>query len=76
LLVTGLTTSLFTLAESTADADRRVPPDAYVLVAMTGYGRETDRQRSQKAGFDHHLVKPADFEKVRQILATVSETAS
>jgi PAS domain S-box-containing protein len=50
--------------------------DNIVLVAMTGYGRETDRQRSQKAGFDHHLVKPADFGKVRQILATVSETAS
>ena len=47
-----------------------------VLVAMTGYGRETDRQRSQEAGFDHHLVKPADFGKVQQILATVSEKAT
>ena len=47
-----------------------------VLVAMTGYGQETDRQRSQEAGFDHHLVKPADFEKVQQILATVSEKAT
>ena len=46
-----------------------------VLVAMTGYGRETDRQRSQEAGFDHHLVKPVDFGKVQQILATVSEKA-
>jgi CheY-like chemotaxis protein/two-component sensor histidine kinase len=44
-----------------------------VLVAMTGYGKESDRQRSQEAGFDHHLVKPADFGKVQQILATVSE---
>jgi signal transduction histidine kinase len=44
-----------------------------VLVAMTGYGRDTDRQRSQEAGFDHHLVKPVDFGKVQQILATVSE---
>ena len=43
-----------------------------VLVAMTGYGRESDRQRSQEAGFDHHLVKPGDFGKVLQILATVS----
>ena len=42
-----------------------------VLVAMTGYGQETDRQRSQAAGFDHHLVKPVDFGKVRQILSTV-----
>ena len=44
-----------------------------VLVAMTGYGRETDRQRSQEAGFDHHLVKPADFGKLQKILASVSE---
>jgi PAS domain S-box-containing protein len=44
-----------------------------VLVAMTGYGRESDRQHSQEAGFDHHLVKPGDFGMVLQILATVSE---
>ena len=42
-----------------------------VLVAMTGYGQESDRQRSKEAGFDHHLVKPGDFGKVLQILATV-----
>lgn len=47
-----------------------------VLVAMTGYGQETDQQRSQEAGFDHHLVKPADFGKVQKILATVSEQAT
>jgi CheY-like chemotaxis protein len=42
-----------------------------VLVAMTGYGQETDRKLSKEAGFDHHLVKPADFDKVKQILAAV-----
>jgi CheY-like chemotaxis protein len=45
-----------------------------VLVAMTGYGQESDRQRSQEAGFDHHLVKPADFRKVKEILASVKPT--
>ena len=44
-----------------------------VLVAMTGYGRVSDLQASFEAGFDHHLVKPGDFAKVLQILATVSE---
>jgi PAS domain S-box-containing protein len=44
-----------------------------VLVAMTGYGQDSDRQRSREAGFDHHLVKPGDFGKVLQILATVAE---
>jgi CheY-like chemotaxis protein/two-component sensor histidine kinase len=47
-----------------------------VLVAVTGYGQETDRRRSQEAGFDYHLVKPVDFGKVQQILATVAEKAT
>ncbi|MFN0196858.1 MAG: PAS domain S-box protein [Planctomycetaceae bacterium] len=47
-----------------------------VLVAMTGYGQAADRQRSREAGFDHHLVKPADFEQVRELLASVQDQAS
>ena len=43
-----------------------------VLVAITGYEREGYRQRSRQAGFDHHLVKPADFRKVREILAAAA----
>ena len=30
------------------------------LIALTGYGREEDRQRAREAGFDEHLTKPAD----------------
>jgi CheY-like chemotaxis protein len=30
------------------------------LIALTGYGQEGDIQRSQSAGFDDHLVKPVD----------------
>ncbi len=44
-----------------------------VLVAMTGYGKESDRKRAQEAGFDHHLVKPARFEQLQKLLAGVSE---
>jgi PAS domain S-box-containing protein len=47
-----------------------------VLVAVTGYRQAADRQRVLEAGFDHYLVKPADFEKVRQILAEVTEKAT
>ena len=43
-----------------------------VLVAMTGYGEVAARQRSVDAGFDHHLVKPADFGKLQEILSSVS----
>lgn len=45
-----------------------------VLVALTGYGQVTDRQRSQDAGFDNHLVKPANFDDIEKILATVVHT--
>lgn len=44
-----------------------------VLVAITGYEREMDQQRSRQAGFDHFLVKPADFGAVRRILAAAAK---
>lgn len=44
-----------------------------VIVAITGYGHESDRQLALQAGIDHHLVKPVDFERVRRILLTASE---
>lgn len=39
------------------------------LVAMTGYGREEDRKTALAAGFDLHLVKPADLVELEQLLA-------
>jgi CheY-like chemotaxis protein len=44
-----------------------------VLVALTGYGQDTDRQRSREAGFDHHLVKPADFNEINRLLAGLAQ---
>ena len=44
-----------------------------VLVALTGYGQDSDRHASGQAGFTHHLVKPARFEELQKILATVAE---
>lgn len=38
------------------------------VVALSGYGRLEDRQRAAAAGFDEHLVKPVDFEVLRQLL--------
>jgi CheY-like chemotaxis protein len=40
-----------------------------ILVALTGWGQEEDRQRSQAAGFDFHLVKPADLNTLRELFA-------
>ncbi|MFO0608425.1 MAG: ATP-binding protein [Polyangiales bacterium] len=39
------------------------------LVAITGYGQDSDRERSRAAGFDLHLVKPVDLDRVLAIAA-------
>jgi signal transduction histidine kinase len=39
------------------------------IIAVSGYGQEEDRRRSREAGFDYHLVKPVDFEQMRELLA-------
>lgn len=44
-----------------------------LLIALTGYGQPVDRERAREAGFDHHLVKPADSEALRQLLASAGK---
>lgn len=39
-----------------------------VLIAITGYGQEDDRQRSRRAGIDHHLVKPVAPDTLRSLI--------
>ena len=41
-----------------------------LLIALTGYGQEEDRKRSQAAGFDYHLVKPVDTEVLQNLIVT------
>lgn len=43
-----------------------------LLIALTGYGEAESRLRSQKAGFDHHVVKPADID---HLLSVISQAA-
>jgi PAS domain S-box-containing protein len=43
-----------------------------LLVAVTGYGQPEDRARSRAAGFDHHLLKPVDFDALQALLANAS----
>ena len=40
-----------------------------LIVAMTGYGQEEDRRRSEEAGFDAHMVKPVDLEALQDLLS-------
>ena len=39
------------------------------MIALTGYGTAADRQRALDAGFDEHVVKPADADKLASLLA-------
>ncbi len=39
-----------------------------LLVALTGWGQDQDRQRTHEAGFDHHLVKPVDPQALMQLI--------
>jgi len=40
-----------------------------VIIAISGYAENVDRTRSREAGFDHHLVKPIDFNTLMYLLA-------
>jgi two-component system CheB/CheR fusion protein len=49
---------------------RRDPETAQLrLIALSGYGGDGDRRRSQAAGFDHHLVKPVTLEELEALLS-------
>jgi PAS domain S-box-containing protein len=55
---------------------RRVREDDEIgdvkLIALTGWGQADDRRRTREAGFDHHLVKPADVTALRALLVSLS----
>jgi PAS domain S-box-containing protein len=42
------------------------------LIAITGWGQAADRQRTRDAGFDHHLVKPVEFQALVKLLSVKS----
>ena len=50
---------------------RRSEFDGITLIALTGWGQEEDRLRSRAAGFDFHLVKPADLEVLQSFIASI-----
>src|SRR3989442_2608702 len=44
---------------------------AVTAIALTGFGKDEDIQRSKEAGFDFHLTKPVDFHELRTILGEI-----
>ena len=54
----------------TARRLREIPGcESTILIALTGWGQEDDRRKTQEAGFNHHLVKPAAPAMLREMLA-------
>jgi CheY-like chemotaxis protein/two-component sensor histidine kinase len=49
----------------------RFPERKSTLVALTGWGQDDDRRRAREAGFDHHLVKPAELDALQKLLASL-----
>lgn len=45
-------------------------PAQPMLVALTGWGADSDRDKAKEAGFDHHLVKPVDLSLLHAVLAS------
>jgi CheY-like chemotaxis protein len=40
------------------------------MIAVTGWGQDEDKRRSQAAGFDHHLVKPVESRVIMDLVAS------
>jgi PAS domain S-box-containing protein len=45
-----------------------------VVIALTGWGQEDDRRRSEEAGFNGHLVKPVDYDELLDLLGSLGES--
>lgn len=48
----------------------RFPDRRPTIIALTGWGQPEDRRRAQEAGIDHYLVKPLQFDLLKDILFT------
>ena len=53
-----------------AGSGRRQSTPEVLLIALTGWGQEQDRRRSQEAGFDYHLVKPPDVNRLHELVTS------
>jgi CheY-like chemotaxis protein/anti-sigma regulatory factor (Ser/Thr protein kinase) len=53
---------------------RHQGPRQVVLIALTGWGAQSDQEQSHEAGFDQHLTKPVSLEALEQALAAAART--
>nr|WP_284503502.1 MULTISPECIES: response regulator [unclassified Caballeronia] len=45
------------------------PSETLLLIALTGWSQEADRQAAFDAGFNHHLAEPVDYDRLLALLA-------
>ncbi|MCW5658982.1 MAG: response regulator [Burkholderiaceae bacterium] len=50
----------------------RHPERRPLIIAVTGWGQETDRREAAASGIDHHLVKPADIHRLQELLSSAA----
>jgi CheY-like chemotaxis protein len=51
----------------------RFPQRRPTIVVLTVWGQDEDRRRAQDAGFDHHLIKPAEIAALEALLASIDD---
>lgn len=54
--------------EAAAHIRKQPGGDRMLLLALTGWGQDEDRERARSAGFDSHLVKPVNHEELNKLL--------
>jgi CheY-like chemotaxis protein len=54
----------------------RFPQQRATLVALTGWGQEEDRRHAREAGFEHHLVKPAEIDSLQALLVSLGKQST
>jgi CheY-like chemotaxis protein len=58
----------FEVARKLRFGSNEVEPSQSLLIALTGYGQPQDIEKAHECGFDHHMVKPLDPDRLLELL--------
>jgi two-component system OmpR family response regulator len=61
----------YEVARALRERGSRIP-----LIAVTGFGQESDKRAAYDAGFDYHLTKPVSFSMLEAVFLQLSESSS
>ena len=63
----------YEVAQRVHEQEVEPPPQ---LIAVTGYGLESDKMKAQEVGIAHHLVKPVDPNRLHELLSVLAEKSA